>query len=864
MAYRTEKNGQDTDIVIDGWEKGVADSPELGLASIQGGNITSIPGEISVSFSTQSSTIPPVGVTGASFSAVAAADVVTVSSTAGYYPGMAIKLDTSSVTTAVRALLVGAGGGGGGTNAGSSRGGGGGGGAVQDNASVSVSVGSYPVVVGVGGTGAGTTAPEGNNGAASTFNSLSAAGGGGGGGSSIGSHSNGLSGASGGGGGGSSNGVGGSGGTATAGNAGGIGSGTNPSPYAGGGGGGAGTGGAGSGGGIGGAGGSGVSNSISGSAVTYGGGGGGGGSNSNGAGGSGGGGAGTVAGTANTGGGGGGSADGGSGIVVISYPTGTITATGGSIVLSGGNTIHTFTGGTTNFVVTALNPQPGNTYYVGTISGNTFKLYYDIGLTEVVNFLMDLTGTYDVPSFGVPVWSSYYQYYASSTSPATPFTFILDNPGNCWYLRENAATAAGGTIAANTLQYTGNTGHATSGTDADFGLVVWRNYLFVIIGRTVDYISIPSLLSSNGGTALSQNWVFGWKTDLTYTNYQHQAIAALDDSVYICNAGTLASLAQKSGQTFDPTNTATYSWTLSAVLLPSFDQAMSIAQLGDLILIGGILNYLYTWNRLDLQTNIPLVCADKGIYRIVSTNSNAYVFAGTRGRIYICNAVQIQLYQEIPDSFSGDPEPYYNWQDATYFRNKLYFTFTGTTNAGVALTNVGGIWALGMDAGQTQVSIPTAGSLYNINQLSYGTYGGECPVILQSQLANPAGYGIGGAWTNASATGVDVSSSAPYASFQTVIQTDIIPIGTYYTSATNRQIEYKLSRPLVAGESVRISWRGNLTSAFTPVWTSTTTGQVSDAKQVNFQKQQWAQLQIELSSTASTPSYVRLREVRIR
>jgi hypothetical protein len=52
---------------------------------------------------------------------------------------------------------------------------------------------------------------------------------------------------------------------------------------------------------------------------------------------------------ANTGRGGQGTADnrtagrGGSGIVIIRYTTGSMTATGGSITTSGGNTIHTFT-----------------------------------------------------------------------------------------------------------------------------------------------------------------------------------------------------------------------------------------------------------------------------------------------------------------------------------------------------------------------------------------------------------------------------------------------------------------------------------------------------------------------------------------
>ena len=64
----------------------------------------------------------------------------------------------------------------------------------------------------------------------------------------------------------------------------------------------------------------------------------------------------------NRGGGGGGGmtydpnysgAQGGSGIVILSYATGSITATGGTITTSGGNTIHTFNASGT-FTVTGL------------------------------------------------------------------------------------------------------------------------------------------------------------------------------------------------------------------------------------------------------------------------------------------------------------------------------------------------------------------------------------------------------------------------------------------------------------------------------------------------------------------------------
>lgn len=244
-------------------------------------------------------------------------------------------------------FLVIAGGGGGGRAATDDGAGGGGAGGYIETSTVALT-GSYPVVIGGGGAGA-TSAGEGSNGENSSIFSKTALGGGGGGGATSEDGGNGGSG-----GGGSNAGNGGNG-LSGQGNDGGGGS---TSSDAGGGGGGAGgsgqtaTGTAGDGG-------TGITSSISGTSVCRAGGGGGGfGSNSTPATGTCGGGSGgtgvpttiaPTAGTANTGGGGGGGGDnnngasGGSGVVIISYPTGSMTATGGTVTTSGGNTIHTFT-----------------------------------------------------------------------------------------------------------------------------------------------------------------------------------------------------------------------------------------------------------------------------------------------------------------------------------------------------------------------------------------------------------------------------------------------------------------------------------------------------------------------------------------
>ena len=281
------------------------------------------------------------------------------------------------ITDVIAKVLVVAGGGGG-ANSGS----GGGAGGYVYNSSFTLLSQSYPITVGGGGIGGNPTGnpSPGTKGGNSVFSTITAEGGGNGV-----SHGNGAGGNGGSGAGGAITPYGGSvapGGTGSQGNAGGTGTVTlSGQDWYGNSGGGGGAGGAG----VNGAnnatapagnGGVGLSNSITGSAVYYAGGGGGGevfGGAVAGSGGTGGGGnsnknAAGSNGVANTGGGGGGGSitdspfaynnggNGGSGVVVISYPTGSITATGGTITTSGGNTIHTFTSSGTFTVLTSKIP----------------------------------------------------------------------------------------------------------------------------------------------------------------------------------------------------------------------------------------------------------------------------------------------------------------------------------------------------------------------------------------------------------------------------------------------------------------------------------------------------------------------------
>lgn len=307
----------------------------------------------------------PTGTTAQRPSAPAVGDSRWNTSLACYeiWNGLSWQIIASTVYS-VDYLVVAGGGGGGSGNAASSGTGGGGAGGFLTSSGISVSPGTaYTVTVGAGGAGGVSSSPNAaSSGSNSSFSTIATSIGGGGGSSAYNPTVAGGAALSGGSGGGGcyyfpSPGS----GTSGQGYAGGTGSLSSPN-YGGGGGGGASAVGVTGTSTVAGNGGAGLASSISGTSVTYAGGGGAGSYNggTTGTGGAGGGGNGGTntggtgnSGTANTGGGGGGAGvssgtgynggAGGSGVIIIRYAGTSARATGGTITITGGYVIHTFT-----------------------------------------------------------------------------------------------------------------------------------------------------------------------------------------------------------------------------------------------------------------------------------------------------------------------------------------------------------------------------------------------------------------------------------------------------------------------------------------------------------------------------------------
>lgn len=476
MAYRIEKNSSgNEELVFDGWENGIASSPHKGIANIQNANISTEMGEVMCSFNRAAQTLASNGLTSSGTLTASSGDGTTVFASNlamnfGQWINVTAATATVSDTSAtINYLVVGGGGGGGTGNGGPNGGGGGGAGDVRTGTITGKAGQSYAVTIGAGGAtntvGSASSLLISDN----VTNGVYSRGGGGGGAY----NTDGTSGGSGGG-----------GGANTHAGASGIGAnvniGGNGNAGTGGGGGGAVAGGV-NGGTInantGGAGGNGIASSISGASVTYGGGGGGGtgggAGSAGGAGGTGGGGGGGnnaagTNGTANTGGGGGGSGNasaggtGGSGVVIVSYTTGALTATGGTITTSGGNTIHTFNSSGT-FAITSIDTThavPNGYYFVDYSASAGTKVKISVGLdTTAANPLVHGTsGTVTftaVGTLGAPIASAtepyatgsaqYYRYYVLDTSG---LVWVYDSGNSNGWLLTHPDTTYFGSQAA--------------------------------------------------------------------------------------------------------------------------------------------------------------------------------------------------------------------------------------------------------------------------------------------------------------------------------------------------------------------------------------------------------------------------------
>lgn len=503
-------------------------------------------------------------------------------------------------------------------------------------------------------------------------------------------------------------------------------------------------------------------------------------------------------------------------------------------------------------------------YWIGAITGSSFSLYTTYDLSgSVVDITSNGTGTFTVL---IPGTIKYFTYNRYSDG-----TWAIDSNGRTW---SNDLNASQGTTY---WRYMGNTtltnanGNGIVYYEASNGGSTIDRYIFIWRNGLIDYIKN---VDAGGAT-----WVYGWnpadgtsgntgtvlKTQAS-TNNPHMAIVAPDNKVYYCDGAWIGRFYQSDPTvTFNPATTTTYTFDNTKVL-PYTDISQCIAPLGNNLLVGGKLNIIYPWDTFSNLPQYPILVPEYNIQGLVTVNTNTFIQVGNRGRIYVTNGSQAQLFKKVPDHLSGTVEPYFTWGGFTSTKNQLYFGIYATTNSGTAINQYGGVWAIDLDTKALRLT----------NKLSYQTYAGYASAIIPNFATNPAGTGLFIGWYDGVEMippncGIDTTSSTPYSNDECTLDTDLIPIGTFLKPTTNTRVEFKLAVPLTSADNIRLQYRQKFSDSYTDITNGyfifSTNGSGNTYSGVctnlNFENSQWLQIRAVMNTVNTSGSYVRLKEIRI-
>lgn len=494
------------------------------------------------------------------------------------------------------------------------------------------------------------------------------------------------------------------------------------------------------------------------------------------------------------------------------------------------------------FTTTGTLPAPlvaGTVYYAtsAAVSGGTFSISDTLG---GANITFTTIGTGDQSLHHIPV---------------------LLPLGNIYDLIFDGVVGIGATTA-NISSYTlpnrtvENTWLLASGnyniidTNGNNILAVFTNYSKVVtfispISQFITDRSVMQVQIVNPNAPTNKTW-----------------LSKVDGNLYFANGrfvGRILSVSQNI--VFNPSNPYSYvvDYGATAILQPQ-DIIVDMTDLkGQLIIAGN--QDIYPWDYVSPNVNASNPIGEQ-IVAITNLLNNIYVLAGQKGNIYVSNGYSSQLLYKIPDYIAGTIDPVWSYGDIMAHRSRLFFQLLAQNTSGANL--LAGVFSLTVSPSMIG---ETASGLVMEAQNSYGLIppvgSRQTGVLIDNSPSSNGQDSYYSGWSNgASAGGIDYNDTSLWQNFEPTIETDIIPIGTFFNKKTLGYVEFKTDRPLATGDQLRIYARTSLSDTYTLLGT-TSTNQLSDYYQTNVFQYQWVQFKIQMSCASSASSFIPLREVRL-
>lgn len=380
------------------------------------------------------------------------------------------------------------------------------------------------------------------------------------------------------------------------------------------------------------------------------------------------------------------------------------------------------------------------------------------------------------------------------------------------------------------------------------GLAVWKDYLFVACGATLDTYGPLS-----GSAAWSSSWQNLGQSD---TLWQPMLVSKLDGKLYIGNGRYIDSVEENDAQDFAPGTSATYTFTTKHLDLPEDYRIKCLAEQGEYLMIGtwmGLSIYdnkiadIFKWDRSSASYLTPIIINENGVNAMINIGGYLYILAGIDGKIFKSNGSQAWAIGQIPLSVADISagkylEPYPG--AIMNYKGRLYFGIGSQSTDGMGVYSI-------LETSKGNV-------MGREHVISTGTTGGTNPLIIGALLGITRDQFVCG-WRDHTTYGIDLLNTTSYAygtDYSGWFESPLFQVGSHLVKRQFNEKEFLLARELAASQGIRIKYRTNLTDSWTTIGTYTTaeigSGNISYAADINILECQQLQIRVELLGTSTT------------
>lgn len=365
----------------------------------------------------------------------------------------------------------------------------------------------------------------------------------------------------------------------------------------------------------------------------------------------------------------------------------------------------------------------------------------------------------------------------------------------------------------------------------------------------------PALNTDMVGTTFTVRLYDG--TPVSPITNKNSLVSINDGNLYFTNGHYVGAFTIPPFTTMIKKDFTTFRYNAGALGLPKTDGAICLAEIQSQLLIAGF-HKVYPWDRVSPQWQNP-VPLHENIYKMINILNNVYICAGFKGNIYQSNGYNAELFIKIPDTITGTIDPKWVFGDVMENRNNLYFQATATNSASGNPISTG-TYKLDVTSKALTLDSQFSGGIYPTGFRS--DYG----LLINNNNIQSVDYDKYYTAYSATTNSVDYNDTTLWLSNESLIETDIIPIGTSVQPRTFSSAEFKLDQPMTSGDSISLYARKSLSDSYILIGTTTTAVLSEFYDGVSFEEWQWVQFKVTFSTNGSstTSSKIRLREIRVR